>query len=384
MIYFSAWDDKNSILTPVTIDVLPSENKILSLVGRHKITKRINLDAEVARSAFNRDRRAPLFDDSELGRSYTLFGLFEPNSSGSVGNAINTGIGYYTNGFSIRAGYERIDRGYRTLGAIFFNNDQDYSTLSISKALVENKLTLFVKGGLERTNLNDEEQISSNRWIGSGNLNYSPTEKLNISAAYSNFRNSTKLRSFNNLLTPVDSIFLAQLTRTASLSATYLLGTKLRPSTLSLVLSQQSANSVINDVVQSDSESDFFNASLIYTQQVKERDLQLITSLNVNNASFTNLQTVTFSPTIGARKQYLNRQLSTDLRLTFNSIYIDGAANNTVWNISFGTDYRFLNDHSLGLTTSFIHRATRLGELSAFSELYGRLLYGYRFSSQKK
>ena len=384
LIYFSAWDDDASILTPVNANVLPGENKILSLVGRQRITSKLVLDAEIARSAFNRDRRAAPLLEEGLNNASTLYGLFRPNSSGSAGDAFNASLSYFTNDFSVRLGYERIDRGYRTLGAIFFNNDQDYTTLSLSKSFLQNQLTVFLKGGVERTNLDETESISTDRWVGSANINYVPSAQWIFSTSYSNFRNSTKLRTADPLFIAVDSIFLAQLTQTASFSSTYIMGTKSNPASLSLILSQQSANSVFNDDVQEDSKSEFFNGSLVFTQQIKEKDLRFISSINLNKAAFNQLQTLTFSPTIGLRKQFLNRQLNTDIRLTFNTIYMDGALSNTVWNLGLGTDYQFWKDHSLGLTTSFIRRTSRKGGLQQFNELYGRVLYGYRFSSKKR
>lgn len=384
LIFFTAWDDKNSIVNPVDNPLTPAENTILSLTGRQKIAKNLNLNLEFARSGYNKNQNAPAVSDANFNSSQTLFGLFTPNSSASIGNAYRAGLNYNLKGFSFQTGYERIDRGYRTLGAIFFNNDQDNITAGISKSFLQNKLYIFLNGGLERTNLDEAEQIKTQRWIGSANMSYTPNATWSFSGNYSNFQNATKLRALSDPTAIVDSIFLAQLTQTIGAVATHTFGSKRNPSTLSLILSQQQANSIVEDEIQEDISSSFYNGSLIYTRTIKDQDMQYNASLNINNSDFNALNTLTFSPTLGLRKQFLNRQLQTDLRTTFNAIFQNGTARNQVWNFSIGADYRFLLDHSIGLNTVFLHRTASTNDAGSFSEIYGRILYGYRFSNHKR
>ncbi|MEL6973141.1 MAG: hypothetical protein AAFO02_23455, partial [Bacteroidota bacterium] len=90
-----------------------------------------------------------------------------PNETITDGDAIRTRLVYSPKRFSTNLGYERIDRGFRTLGALFFLSDAEYYTAGFSTALFENKLTLFANGGLENTNLDDFEQNGTRRAVGS-------------------------------------------------------------------------------------------------------------------------------------------------------------------------------------------------------------------------
>lgn len=76
----------------------------------------------------------------------------------------------------LQADYERVTRGFRTLGALFFNNDSERITAGASRSFLEGKLNLAANGGLERTNLDTEEEESTDRIIASLTANYRPSE----------------------------------------------------------------------------------------------------------------------------------------------------------------------------------------------------------------
>lgn len=373
---FGAWDDPNSIPQPLNRPVLPANNAVASVSGRQQIGKRLGAEVELARSALNQDRRSELLPAGERTAANTLLGLLAPTVSLTTGNAIRSKLSYSARGLGLNVGYERIDRGFRTLGALFFLSDAEYYTAGFNKSLLKNKLTLFANGGVERTNLDDFERNGTQRLVGSLNTGYAPNDRWNFNASYSNFQNTTKLRTLFDPASPVDSIILAQTTQTANGSVTYHLRDKDNPASISLVLTQQQANSIIDDVVQPDAKSNFFNGSLVYAASRPARDLRFSASLNANQTQLANFDNFVLTPTLGIAKGYFNRQLQLNARIAYNQVFAE-AGDSGVLNVGFGSSWSVKKAHTLSLNTNLINRSADTG---GFTEWYGQLMYNYNFT----
>ncbi len=379
IIYFAASDDETSITQPIATSISPAENAIMSAIVKQKIVNNLRAELEFAHSVTNLDRRAEGLLDSDTDAGNTLLGLFDPNQTVQDGNAYKARLVYNPRSFSVNAGYERIDRGFRTLGALFFLSDAEYYTAGLSKSFLQNKLTVFANGGLENTNLDDFEKNGTRRLVGSVNLSYVPNERWAFSSAYSNFENTTRLRAFADPSAIVDSILLAQVTQTANLVSTYNLSPEGNPSSITLVLSYQRANSIIDEVVQDDAKSRFFNGSLMYTVQQTDIDLRFTAALNYNQTELSQFDNNTISPTLGITKGFFERKLQTLLRATFNRVSRQGGDGSNVFNLTLGANYNFLEDHSFNFRTSLINRSSAAQDIPDFTEWYGLISYGYRF-----
>jgi len=379
--FFAADDQENEDLPPVT-ELGPvfglQNNKVISLEGRQRIGKRLSVFGELAHSAFNGNNRATALAPEDETFGNTLLGLFNPTEETQTGQAYQIGAAYNQTKYGLQLRYERITRGFRTLGALFFNKDSENITLGFNRNFLENKLTVFVNGGLERTNLDAEEQESTNRIIGALNLNYRPDDKWMLSSSYSNFRNDTKLRARTNLLAPVDSIFLAQVTQNANVMVLRQLGTKDSPSSLRLMLMRQLANNIVNDEVNQNANSQVTVASLAYTAGNPDAGLQWNTGLSYNTTRIGTINNNNFAPTLGINKNFLNNALATHLQSAL-SLSTQNGDNSRIFNLSTGATYRLANSHRLGLRATYLNRFGSAVTARNFRELYGSLTYGYNF-----
>lgn len=375
-ILFGANDDENSIENPISRPISPNANVVASIQAYQKITNSINVNVEWAHSLFNRDSRAVDLDgDQNFGKTYG--GLFKPNASFQSGDAFNSKLNYNGNGFGLNVGYERITRGFRTLGAIFFNNDLENITAGFSKTMMRGKLNLSLNGGLERTNLDEFVAEKTSRLIASANLNYKPSKDWNYALQYSNFQNSTKLRAVNTQEIFIDSVFLAQVTQSASLTATHFFGTNADNGSLTGLLSFQNANSIIEDVISEDQHSDFWYGSLIY-RAPRNETFGWGTSLSFNRSSFADIVSTYITPSFLADKTFLNEKLVADARLSIN--YISQLENETVLlNLGLGARYKLNKDNDLGFSANIIQQFGSGDAIKQFFESYFNVTYGYRF-----
>ena len=378
--FFSANDREDETQINDLGDALrPINNKVVSLEGRQRLTKHLSLATEVAHSVFNGDKTSTELIDGNRTVFNTFFGLQEATQSVQTGFAGNLGLFYNANRLGLQLNYERISRGFRTLGALFFNNDTDNLTAGVSYSFLEGKLSTFVNGGLERTNIGDIEDQTTDRVIGSVNVNYLPNDKWSLNTSYSNFRNDTKLRAMTEVARPVDSIFLAQVTQNGSVVVNRRLGSKQRPASLALVLNHQRANSIVNDTVNTDSRSRFTTAALNYSGGVPSAKLRWNAGVSVNFTDVGSISNRALAPTVGLSKSFLNNALSTYLRGSMNFVRATGMDAGDVLNLGLGATYRLKNSHRITLASNLLNRFGAAEASRNFSEYYGQIGYGYNF-----
>ena len=376
---FGASDKEDATaITDLGQALQPINNRVVSLRGRQVLSKRFSLSGEIAHSVYNSDKRLTALPADQRNLGNRFFGLFTPTESLLTGQAGNGKLFYSGNGFGVQLGYERITRDFRTLGALFFNNDTENITAGFNKNFLKGRLNLFLNGGLERTNLGYEDLETTNRLIGTVNANYTPDQQWSLNASFSNFRNDTKLRAQTQVLVPVDSIFLAQVNRSANLAVSRALGRKDNPKSINLVVSHQRASSVINDEVNMNARSRFTTASLGFSGSSKTAGFRYNTGLTLNSTEVGQINTFTVAPVAGLSKSFWNNSLNTFARSSMSFVSQPNGMN-AVFNLGSGATYRLKNSHRITATVNYLNRFGAEDARRNFSEVYGQLGYGYSF-----
>jgi hypothetical protein len=381
--FFSASDAADNFpLNELGERLVPASNMVISLQGRQRITRKLSLNTEVAHSVYNQNKTAPSIEESSRNVANQMFGLFKPTESFTSGQAYNIGLQYNLNQTGIQATYERIDRGFRTLGALFFNNDTENITLGLNRSFFENKLQAFVNGGIERVNLDAKELEATDRLIASFNVNYRPNDKWYISGMYGNFRNDTKLRVQTDIAVPVDSIFLAQVNQTGNIMAIRQLGTEARPSNLQFMLNHQRAQSIVNDSLVNNAENSFTTATLNYALGSASEGIQWNAGLTLNFIEIGAIRNQSFAPVFGLHKKLLNNALTLNLNTALSFFQQSGGNDSKVFNLQLGGRYQLRNSHRVGLSIMNINRFGSIDDQRNFYEWYGQLNYGYSFGGK--
>lgn len=218
LIVFHAVDDRHSIDLPGdTALITPQQNSVVSIRGSKTFLKRLALRGGLATTAVTRDTRAP------KGAHHPLAGplRFAPaNSTTSVHRAIKTSAEYQSDDWSAGISYERIDPGYKTFGAYYFNDDIQHLTAQGMARIAGEKLTVSVRAGVQRDNLNGAKHQSLQRIATAGSVHYAPSRTAHVTAAWSSFQTVINLRpSFGRTFGNRDTVSYTQISRNMSLSA---------------------------------------------------------------------------------------------------------------------------------------------------------------------
>ena len=368
MSLFSARDWEKSLPNlPDSIGLSPQGNLAASLNLGLKLIKNLTLSAEYGVSLLTRDLQtgnggASFFDQ-----------LTSRNPSSETFHAIRADISYQLKKNSFGFGYERIDPGYRSLGAYYFTNDLENFTLNFARPFLRDKLTLATNVGIQHDNLDSNKSENNLRFVGALNLNWIPVEQLNLSFAYSNFQTYTNIRSqfdYINEITDydnLDTLNFTQLSQSIAINAGWNFGSsEQRKHSLGLNLNWQEAADSQNGTVRTGGASQLYNMAGNYGLILVPQNLQINTSANLtyNTVGYSN--TLTYGPNLGITARLFNKSLTAGASASYNrsrdrskSLQTDNSAGDgSVVNLRGNLAYQLLKKHNFSLVLINQNRQT--------------------------
>jgi len=382
-VLFRAWDQINSLsILPQISDIKPQENLVLSILARKRISKRLSINVELASSAMTLDSR---MEESRMGENiFRTTGFLMRNlQSTAYYNAFKSNIKYSGNSYGFGTSYERIEPGYITLGAYYFNNDFENLTLDVSKRLLKNKINISGRIGLQRNNLDSDKVSESKKTVGNLNVSYAVNPKLNINTTFSNFVSYTHIRSdFENInqLNPyenLDTLDFTQISQNIGTNISWRMGniqSKDKQQALNLNMSMQQAS--IEQEEEKKPGARFYNGNVAYNLNLIDLNLTLFSSINTNYSELPEVDNqLTFGPTTGCSKSMLEKKLRISSSLSYNTNFETENFNNIVVWRNTGS-YTLLKQHSFNLSLVTLNRnAAGQEPLTEFT-----LTFGYRYN----
>lgn len=384
IIIFHAEDEINSIRAiPDSLDILPQENIVISIAAGKTFFNHFFLRTEFASSAISRDVRS-----SETENSHPLAKaqfLYQPRLSSSYYKAFKTSFDFQQDTYTIGVAYERIDPQYRTLGAYYFNNDLENITVNANSSILEGKMMVAVSAGTQRDNLDKSKISTMRRMVGSVNINYMPSQKLNLSSSYSTFQSYTNIRSQFvdiNQLTPydnLDTLNFTQLSSNATLSAMYSFGRhEQRKQNININFNFQNAADKQGNVEQN-SGMQFYNLNTAYSLSIIPQNMTLSFALN-GTLNEGPISSKTIGPTAAINRSFFEKKLRATLSSSYNNTYMNGEHVNAIVNSRLNGSLSLQKKHNITLSLAVVNRNSKMEETSkSFTEYTGMMGYSYSF-----
>ena len=354
LIGFYAKDDLHSLKNaPDAKGVLPQENLVFSLSGTFKLKKNLEAYGEYANTALINDLRA---NSNGLIKKGIASKFLSANSSMESYSAYNAGVNLTLKKGMVGVRYERIDPGYKTLGAYYFNNDLENITLNSSFTMLKDKLSLSTNIGRQRDNLDNKKAKQTSRWVGALNANLKASDKLMITASYSNFTmfTSKQLNQFNTINNnplliqqPKDSIDYKQISQNTNINVNYILSsTKEKVQNINVNYSLNDMVNRENGIVRKGGLSRFHNANVNYNLGFPEKKLNIATSFNFTHTYAASQSSTIWGPGVTVTKSFLKEE---KLKTSFGASYNHSGsttANINVMNFRLGANYMPWKQHS--------------------------------------
>lgn len=370
-------DETNSVSGLIdSSSVTPAENLVVALVGQRKLNKLMSLNFELARSAYTEDTRANTTELNSGGsRIYGGLGdLFTPKTSSSYNNAYLFSLNYTPKKIKTALKYRRVEGEFKTMGSYFFNNDLEDLTVNLGTSFFKSKVTFSSSFGVQRNNLNDTELTQTVRTIGSANLFWLASKKLNFGLNFSNY--TSTLSAVRDVLT--DSIDFFQVTNNYNLISNYNFGKDGVNQSLSMNLGYQLANAR-SEYNVSDITTTFNNANLNYRYKQKTSSWGFNAGFNYTQINSPGNELTNLGPTLGVKKSLKGKKIKLSLANTVLQQIVNGENQSWVDIIKFGVNYRPLKKHTFGLVGNYLIRTAQTDLVNDFAEVRGTLRYQYSF-----
>lgn len=384
---FYASDKENSItINPDEEGVLPKENLVLGIQGSVDLSKELELSAEIATTAITQDTRAL---ETNNGKKGILASIFNNRTSTEYYNAYKVGLKYSFYQATLGVDYERVDPGYETLGAYFFNNDFENITVNLARPLFKNKVNLSFNVGYQRDDLKDQKANPTTRFVGAANATYTPSERLSFTGSYSNFSTYTNVRTNqfetindDNLLdNATDTLNYKQISQNANLNINYILSkTKTKRQNLNLNYNVSDIANEQGGIVRIGDASIFHNLATSYTIGFSELNLDVTPSINATYNSIGLEDATTWGPTLSVKKGFFDNQLKSTLASSYNKTQNTSGTTN-ITNLRGGVSYILLEKHNFSLNAIQLFRSTPT--VTGLKEFTATISYNYSFDVKK-
>jgi hypothetical protein len=377
LIGFYAKDNINSIQSDFDAKGLkPKENMVGSLFINSSFIKNIDFTVEYAVSVLSDDTRSEIVNNGNF-----INKILKTRENTSVLKALKTNINYTIAKTKVGIAYERVDPNYQTLGALFFNNDLENIAITLARPFFNDKINISGNIGYQRDNLNLQKRQNTKRVVGSVNLNYKVTEKLNLAGSYSNFstytnRNLNQFSYINNAtINPADTLNYRQLSQNAVANITYTFG-KQKNQNLNLNYTIAGQANEQGGIIRKGQASTIQNANLTHSINFKASKMALNSSINYTLNSVGRLENTSQGGSLSVSKKMFNDTFGTNIGVIYNGTKSD-TNTSTVMGIKLNTNYTFLKKHNL--TLSGIKMFRQSDKTNNIQDLTANFNYSYSF-----
>ena len=389
-IFFKAQDDANSLLyIPDNMDIKPGENLVLGIEGGKTFAKKIKLGFEYASSAITRDIRTEKYDKNIPGLYRNIPGLFTPRVSSSIYDAFKGSVNYLGSRYGLGIAYEKIDPGYETMGAYYFNNDLENFTINANTTIFKNKIQLAVNFGLEHNNLDDDKLSTMKKKVGAFNVNFAPSAKWNITTSYSNFSSFTNIRSnfdyINQLnpIVPLDTLNFTQITKSANTNVSYLIGNLSNSKKKQFININFSAQIAANEQEGNpNSGSEFYNGNASYSLSLIPQNITITTSLNSNYTKMPGTYNFMAGPMIAVSRLFFQKTLRSNSSIAWNRTYTNKEMVNKIINFRINGSYTIKKKHRFNLSIIVLNKSSNTQNTGSFTEFTATLGYSLSFATK--
>lgn len=383
---FKAKDYSNSLtFIPNNSFIQPQEGTVVSIQAKTPIFKFLTIDGEYALSGVTRNIISDVKTSDQFKNKIPSWFLTQHVTT-EFFSAYKASVSFNKKMYSISVNYERIDPGYLTLGAYYFNNDFENITIAPQLRLLKNKLNVSLNTGFQKNNLNNEKLSTTKRLIGSVNVNFSPTKQWLINGSYSNFTSFTKNRPNTDpfyVPTPADTMRFYQVSQSANSLISYNFAKGAFRNNISLNSSNVVSSNTTGNIIHPP--TTVYNANLAYSVSHTPSKFSVSLTANANKTLGQNINTIFLGPGVNISKPFLNNTISISLGSIYNVAYLNNRNNGMIFSERLNISYRPKIKHpeygkpSFSLGCNYVNKPKLISTEFTLSEFTGNVTAGYSF-----
>lgn len=379
---FKAKDEPTSNPLPINSNsVLAAENIVIGADTRMTLFKILQFNINAAASAYTNNTNAKSIS-FDYGIDYDFKNFIKAlpmtkNLSTRLSLAGDAGIDVNLNNFTIGVNYNRVEPGYTSLGALYFQDDFENYTL---KTFFNIKNTFVFNGnlGFQQNNLLNLRSIKTLRRIGNMSLSLTPNAYFSMSANYSNF-------NFNQtpgIVSVNDTFRLAQTTSALSIMPVFNFKNKINQQSIALMVNRNVVND-LNNLNPLPQNAIIEQGSVSYNLSNKTKGFGVNSNLNYTANLIGDINSVRYSAGIGVNKSLLKKALSLRWNMNYGLDQQNGKDDGNTLSSNLSIRYKILKTHNLSANLFFINRNKKVTN-NSFSEWRGSINYSFTIPSISK
>lgn len=246
-ILFKAKDEYNNLRDSIKLQqVKPKANTAVGLLLRQQLFEKFNITYETSVSAVTYDLQSERINILTHTTVYNMLGLYEKKASSKYAYAQKLSATMdISESSQVGVNFEKITKDYKSLGSLIFDHNFEAYTVQYSSTYFKT-LNISSEIGFRKDGIDQESSLSGSRVIGNISTSYSPTERIQISSSYSNFKTVERnyLQTINSI--QFDSLQLALVNNNFNFSTNYILG-EAKKSILTFMFSNQTSKRIQTD-----------------------------------------------------------------------------------------------------------------------------------------
>jgi len=191
LIYFKGWDKEKSLSSKLQDSIQPAENKTIGLSSKITPVKNLTWKVDLGFSSYTINKNDGRDTSGITKKNEWIQKLMSPFVTDKLSTryylAGETSIGYQLPKWNTALIYKRIDPGYQSMGAYFFQSDLQEISFANQFRLDSGRLNISANIGFQQDNLEKQKTSTSKRFIGSANISYVPSMHYGVNFNYSNY-----------------------------------------------------------------------------------------------------------------------------------------------------------------------------------------------------
>jgi len=354
----------------------PEANMVLGLSWKVKLSERISWIADMALSAYSRNSVSDSIDLSNVPFAETIGSIFMPTISSQYLTALETGLMYQANKVKTYLKYRRIDPDFKSMGIYFINSDLEEYSINPS-VRINQKWSVNGSLGLQRDNLLDLKQRTTERLIYRAAIDWNPKPSFSLGVQHSNFGIS------QNALAPniPDTTLLRQINTTYGVNPRITLRNDRVVQVIMLNTTYQELSNAFSGAFAPPNVNTL-QATGAYSWNLIKHSVSLtpsVTYVSVKNNQYET-QSIGGAMNLNTPLRFIPVNASMQAAIYTNTV--DGLTAGNTWNTSLQLNYRLKNGMSFQAGSQYLkNNSTAETTLPSFSEI--RLKAGFTWSITK-
>ena len=377
LIYFKGWDSEKSLNSCLKDSVQAAENKTIGLSAKVMLGENLSWKSEIGFSAYtvNRDDSK---DDNKDKNNKWIRGVMNPFVTDKVSThyyfAGETGLSYELKKWTSELKYKQIDPGYQSMGAYFFQSDLREFLFANKFKLDSGKLNINTSIGFQKDNLEKQKTSTSERFIGSANINYMPTIHFGVNLNYNNYGITN-----NPLATSPGNESFKQVSNSVTLMPYFNWMNEVSVKNLNCVFAYQSL-STPESSIGSIPDLNTYSVTTAYNHSWLKKGISGSGTLNYILSKTQQGDLESYGGTIGAGMPVMKRKVQMNTALSYLINKFNQKRNGNTFKGTLGATVPVGTHHNFQLMINYLkNKAINTSVVQNFNETSVQFIYGLTF-----